>query len=159
MAKVVLSPDGKRAIISTLTTHTTTATSYNQLVSELWNETLRINYAEIRAKAKIMWVALEESRKSAVILKENATCSWCNKRFFSEDGESLCSFICVYQESKSQADKCQGCRDNELNQMGHMYPGGCLYIDPYADEPIDSPSNSENAAPSVESPPPPPILF
>lgn len=36
--------------------------------------------------------------------------------------------------SKRRALNCSGCRDDSLNQQGHMEPGGCLY-DPDLDEP------------------------
>ena len=116
------------------TVYMTRASTYKVFLDEVIKTAEPELYATLDKKAKILWAAVKEHRimkkNQDNTYKNNCVCISCGLNFYSSTKRNYCTVDCEVSVTAFHTPGCDGCRENAMNQEGHMYPGGCLYIDP-----------------------------
>jgi len=75
-------------------------------------------------------------RPNSVASHHERVCASCDEHFTSKDQSTCCGECHLdaadiirtwWRKVREPEPGCSGCRDECLNQQGHMHPGGCLY--------------------------------
>ena len=108
---------------------TSKANSFKHLLEETRKVMETAFHREVQRRAEMMWIAIKDYRQNKIVaIQANSICDACDGHYYTALKDPYCSTECQISATNPKS-ACKACLDGELNQQGHMYPGGCLYAE------------------------------